>query len=88
MKDNSEKIVRTSYLHEFKTKQQKQKEIDELVKQNKHQVGFRHNLYRNYQTNAKKRKHEFNLTQDEFESIITQNCYYCGQPPRPMSEYQ
>lgn len=75
-------------MQEFKTKSQKELEIQNLVKENKHQLGFRNYLYRSYRKNASIRKHEFNLTQEEFESIITKNCYYCGEPPRPMTEYQ
>lgn len=88
MKDNLEKIVTTAYLKEFKTRKQLEEQTEELVKNNKHQTGFRNNLYRNYVRNSKQRGHKLNLTQEEFESIITKNCYYCGAPPKPMTEYQ
>ena len=81
-----EKIITTGYLSEFKDAELEQEELNNLVKENKHQVGFRNSLYRMYKRNAALRNHEFNLTQDEFESIIFQNCYYCGAHPKEMSE--
>ena len=82
------KIVPTAYVSEFKTQRQMEEELDRLVKENKHQIGFRNQLYRTYKTNSQKRGHEFLLTQEEFESIIFQNCHYCGESPRPMTESQ
>jgi hypothetical protein len=38
-----------------------------------------------YQQNAKSRKIEFNLTVDEFKSICSQNCAYCGLKPQPRT---
>lgn len=81
------KVISTGTLSEYKTQEQIQKEMDELVRSNKHQLGFRNYLFRTSQHNAKLRDHEFKLTQDQFESLITQNCYYCGAPPRPASEF-
>ena len=85
---NEEKIVPTGYLCEFKPKTIELEELDNLVKANKHQIGFRNNLYRYYKTNSKKRGHEFLLSKEEFENLIFQNCFYCGEPPKPMTESQ
>lgn len=80
-----EKITTTGYLSEFKDAELEKEELDKLVNENKHQLGFRNHLYRSYKRNAKLRNHEFNLTQDEFELIIFQDCYYCGAKPKEMS---
>jgi len=38
-------------------------------------------IYRTYIRGAKNRNHCFELTFEEFESIISQNCYYCDGSP-------
>ena len=38
-------------------------------------------LYSNYKHSAKKRRIEFALSKDEFKSLISQDCTYCGSPP-------
>lgn len=38
-------------------------------------------VYNMYQLNAKKRQISFNLTLTQVIHIITQSCYYCGDPP-------
>lgn len=86
--DNSEKIVPTAYLAEFKTKEQEDEYMKNLVIENKHQKGYRSYLMRTYVTGAKNRGHEFNLTKEQFEDIITKNCYYCGKEPQPATEEQ
>ena len=82
------KIVTTGYLSEFKTAKQIQSDINKLVEENKHQIGFRNNLFRQYKRNADLRNHKFLLSQEEFENIIFQDCYYCGEKPHPMTESQ
>lgn len=59
--------------------------MQELVEKDQHQMGFRHYLFRMYKHNADLRNRKFNLTFDEFNSIIKQSCYYCGEPPRPAT---
>lgn len=81
-----EKIVTTGYLSEFKSKSLQDKELEKLVSNNQHQKGFRNYLYKTSKSNANKRSYIFELTQEEYENIITQNCYYCGEPPKQMSE--
>lgn len=39
------------------------------------------NHYSSYSRAAKRRQIPFELTKDEFRTIIKQNCYYCGQVP-------
>lgn len=46
------------------------------------QRGLRNYLYRSYQIGAKNRNHKFNLSFDDFDKIISQNCYYCGEEPK------
>ena len=38
-------------------------------------------ILKTYKRAAEKRKHEFNLTNDEFFDLIQQNCFYCGHHP-------
>lgn len=52
-----------------------------LVKNNIHQAGLRKAIFIEYQTNAKNRKHPFELSFDEFNKLITSPCHYCGTEP-------
>lgn len=38
-----------------------------------------HIKYHKYKSTAPKRKHEFKLSLQKFEQIISQPCYYCGE---------
>ena len=38
-------------------------------------------LLNHYKHNAKKERHEFSLTEDEFRDLVLCNCCYCGRPP-------
>lgn len=38
-------------------------------------------LFNSYKGAARRRNYEFRLTRDEFKSLVTSNCYYCGKPP-------
>ena len=40
-----------------------------------------HSNYLNYIRGAKDRGLEFNLTKDEFASLVSKNCYYCDTEP-------
>lgn len=37
--------------------------------------------YSNYRSKAKMKKWEFNLTKEEFKTLVTSNCHYCGLEP-------
>lgn len=37
--------------------------------------------YADYRKSAKNRGHDFNLSKEEFRSLIFQNCFYCGDTP-------
>ncbi len=41
-----------------------------------------HKKFLHYIYNAKKRKKSFKLSEEEFNSIVTSNCFYCGKPPK------
>lgn len=41
-------------------------------------VSALHGIYQNYKRAAIKRKYEFKLSKSEFETLILQKCYYCG----------
>lgn len=58
------------------------KNLEVLVKNNKHQYGVRNKYYQNYKNNALSRNHIFELLFDDFNNVIIQNCYYCGQEPQ------
>lgn len=38
-------------------------------------------LFSSYKYHAKIRNYEFDLTKEQFEKIIQQNCHYCNKPP-------
>lgn len=38
-------------------------------------------LYGNYKRNAEKRGYSFELTLEQFVSIVLEECVYCGEPP-------
>lgn len=40
-----------------------------------------------YRRESKRRKISFNLTRQEFRSLIVQECYYCGELPRDFNPY-
>lgn len=39
--------------------------------------------YDTYRKGAAVRDLKFELTQEQFENLVTQNCFYCGQEPEP-----
>lgn len=41
--------------------------------------------YHSYFKNAKARNLEFSLTREEFDSLISKNCHYCGISPQDQS---
>jgi hypothetical protein len=43
-------------------------------------------LFKQYQGNAKQRNHEFSLTEDQFRTLISSDCYYCGNPPSQVHD--
>lgn len=49
-------------------------------------------LMRNYKRNALMRNYEFSLSKEEFEKLLTGNCFYCGIEPvgenRPPRAYK
>lgn len=48
------------------------------------EVTFRR-LFYNYRKGAKKRNYAFELSREEFESLIFKNCFYCGIKPNTTS---
>lgn len=48
-------------------------------------VAIKRRIYKNYKRAAKNRGYCFDLTEEQFFDIISQNCAYCGYPP--MMEY-
>jgi hypothetical protein len=45
-------------------------------------LGLINKLYRQYEARAKKKKLEFSLTIEQFQTLIFSNCTYCGSSPR------
>lgn len=41
-------------------------------------------IYNRYRNDAKRSNREFALTIEEFRTLTQQDCYYCGQSPRPF----
>ncbi len=58
----------------------------ERVKKNEFK-GIKNDLYRNYKSSAKRRGYSFELTKEEFLTIISHNCYYCGASPSMTYTY-
>lgn len=42
-------------------------------------------IYGKYKSASKAKSREFKLTKSQFKKLITQNCYYCGQPPSQVT---
>ena len=61
------------------------KNISEGRKKEYGYASARH-LFTRYRTNAKKRKHIFTLTVDEFIDITSKKCRYCGASPKMVSK--
>lgn len=74
-----EYISRGSYLYKLKDRVE-----NKFYKER--QLGLRKHLYRTIIRNANNRKHIFNLTFDEYNVLIKKSCYYCGEPPKEVSE--
>lgn len=55
---------------------------EELIVRNEHQMGVRNRYFAEYEGNSKKRGIEFNMTFDEFNSLIVSDCFYCGKEPQ------
>lgn len=70
-----EYIYSRSYLHKLRNRVE-----NKFFREN--QLGLRNFLYRSYKQGAKNRGHSFDLSFEEFNSIISWNCTYCGEPPR------
>jgi len=49
------------------------------------EIAQRNRRFRQYAQNARHRGHYFDLTVDEFFSLESQPCHYCGEPPRPVN---
>ena len=54
------------------------------IRKDKGLAGF-NALFSKYQRSAKRREYQFNLTKEEFKSLTSMNCYYCGKPPLKVS---
>lgn len=85
---NEIRYRKPSDLAQYLTGTEMDKINEDLVKNNKHQMGFRNYLFRSSKANAASRNHGFNLSFEEFDNIIQQDCYYCGEKPRPATEKQ
>lgn len=84
--NNTELLKKGAELAKYKEYKTVDEINKELLDSNSHQMGFRNYLFRSAKTGARNRNHEWYLSQEEFMNIITQNCYYCGEKPRPASE--
>lgn len=67
---------------------EKSLENERLVKANSHQMGVRNRYFSEYKDNARKRNKEFNLSFEEFNNLITSNCFYCNSEPRKMERFR
>ena len=91
LKDGKETFTKPATLVKHAELQEvKDEENKILVDKNLSHLGFRKRKYRGYQDNAKNRKHLFNLSFDEFNELISKNCFYCNSEPSipDSKEYQ
>ena len=44
--------------------------------------------YQGYTNNARSANRDFELSLQEFESLVVQDCTYCGAPPRPSGIFE
>lgn len=79
------KIKTAAYLQQFGTVEERDRIMQELVKNDQHQMGYRNYLYRTYKRGAIDRNIDFNLSFEDFNKIIQKNCYYCNSEPKPPS---
>lgn len=80
-------IVRSTKLKDRSTKSCGclRKEISRESRSEQGHTGFT-TLYNGYRSQAKMRELEFNLTEDEFKSIVLCDCFYCGKYPEQISK--
>ena len=50
-------------------------------------MGTKNALYRGYRASAKRRGYEFELSFEEFTSLINKNCHFCGSEPTSRYKY-
>lgn len=63
-----------------------QDEVNQLlVKTNTHQMGIRNGLFIEYKSNARNRGIDFDLSFEEFNSLISSPCHYCGTEPSVLN---
>ena len=72
-------VMRPSYLNLIKIK------YDEKLNSGVYQTGLKNYLYKDSIRGALIRKHEFNLTFNEFIDLISGDCFYCGEKPKKVS---
>lgn len=59
----------------------KQKGIPNFKNRKSNGVAARNDLLRRYKASASVRDYTWELTEDEFDSLVKSNCYFCGFPP-------
>jgi hypothetical protein len=50
-------------------------------------VAAKNHMFSSYKCSARNRKKEWNLTREQFEILISGNCFFCGLPPSSGSWY-
>jgi len=58
------------------------KEIDHHFNRKKAGEANKNSLIGSYKSNAKHKGYEFNLTNEEMETLFKSNCFYCGSEPK------
>lgn len=74
-----EYISSGSYLYKLKER------VDNKFEK-EYQLGLRNWLYKYSQKNAKTRGHSYNISFEEFNTIISKSCYYCGASPKTVNK--
>lgn len=74
-----ETVMRPSYLNIVKRR------YENILERGQFQRGLKNYLFKNCIRGAELRNHDFELNFDEFEKLITSNCFYCGLEPQIAS---
>jgi hypothetical protein len=76
---NKETVMRPSYLNIVRNRYNQRLERGEIQK------GLKNYLYRNCKVGAERRNHDFKLSLDEYQKLISGDCFYCGEKPQIAS---
>lgn len=57
-------------------------DLENMIRNNTYQMGIRNRYFDEYSRNTRLKKHGFHLSFDQFNKLISSDCFYCGQAPQ------